>query len=220
MTAAQHKAREDAAVETIRLTCPGPLVGRLATSRLFELFHAMHPGYRIEFVTSDSYLDLANGDVDLALRSGDLGDDDLIGEKVADSTWAVYASRAYVERNGRPRNIDDLEKHELVGFDGVMTSHRVARWLEAAVPVARYTSRQSSVLGLLQAVKAGAGVGPLPTILANSERDLVEVIPSVPELQRGWHLVVHPNRRQKPQVAAFFDFVVGNLDLIRPVLMG
>ena len=220
MPAVQLKAREDAAVEPIRLTCPGPIVGRLATSRLFELFHAMHPGYRLEFVTSDSYLDLANGDVDLALRSGDLDDDDLIGEKVADSTWAVYASRTYIDRKGRPETIADLPQHELVGFEGVMTSHRVAKWLDAAVPAARYVSHQSSVLGLLQAVKAGAGVGPLPTILANSERELVAVIPNVPELQRGWHLVVHPNRRQKPQVAAFFDFVVGHLDLIRPVLMG
>ena len=85
----------------IRLTCPEPIVYRMTQSALIDRFHSRHPGLRIEFVTSDRYLDLSKGEVDVAFRSGDT-EDELVGRKVADSIWAVYASSGYVERHGRP----------------------------------------------------------------------------------------------------------------------
>ncbi len=45
--------------DVIRLTCPEPVVGRLRP--LIEKFHRQHPGYKVEFVTSDRYLDLLKG---------------------------------------------------------------------------------------------------------------------------------------------------------------
>jgi DNA-binding transcriptional LysR family regulator len=56
------------------LTCPEPLVYRISKSTLLERFHAHYPGLQVEFVTSDKYLDFANGEVDIALRSGDTQD--------------------------------------------------------------------------------------------------------------------------------------------------
>ena len=40
---------------------------------------------------SDQYVDLARGDADVALRSGDPDDDLLVGRKIVDSVWSVYA---------------------------------------------------------------------------------------------------------------------------------
>jgi DNA-binding transcriptional LysR family regulator len=79
----------------IRVTCPEPIVYRMTKSSLIDRFHARYPGLRVGFVTSDRYLDLSRGEVDVAFRSGDT-DDELVGRKVADSLWAVYASRGYV----------------------------------------------------------------------------------------------------------------------------
>ena len=53
-------------------------------------------------MTSDRYLDLTKGEADVALRSGDT-EDELIGRKIANSIWAVYASRAYIQQYGRTR---------------------------------------------------------------------------------------------------------------------
>ena len=52
-------ARELAGV--IRVTCPEPIVYRLTKSALIDRFHARHPGLRVEFVTSDRYLDSVEG---------------------------------------------------------------------------------------------------------------------------------------------------------------
>ena len=67
----------------IRVTCPEPIIGRMTKSALIERFQTRHPKLRIEFVTSDRYLDLSKGEADVAFRSGDT-DDELVGRKVAD----------------------------------------------------------------------------------------------------------------------------------------
>lgn len=216
----QHlDASKREAVGVIRVTCPEPLVYRITQSGLLDRFHARHPGLRVEFVMSDKYLDLAKGDADVALRSGDT-DGDLVGRKIADSIWAVYASRRYIERHSKPERIEDLEQHALVGFDATMAKHRAAKWLGQVAPNGNIVARNNSVLGLLYAVKSGVGVGPLPTAIADAEEDLVRVLGPIPELARIWRLLTPPELRRTPRVAAFFDFITEEIDALRPILTG
>ena len=98
----------------IRLTCPEPILMRLKP--LMDRFHARHSSLKVEFVTSDRYLDLLNGDADVAFRSGDT-EDDLVGRKIADSIWAVYASPTYIGRFGQPERVEDIKDHLVVSFD-------------------------------------------------------------------------------------------------------
>jgi DNA-binding transcriptional LysR family regulator len=151
----------------IRVTCPEPIVQRMTP--LIQRFHALHPNLRVEFVMSDRYLDLAKGEADVAFRSGDT-DDELVGRKIADSVRAVYASREYVARHGKPERIEDLASHPLVCLDETMSNHRVAKWLKEIAAGARVVARNNSVLGLLHAVKSGIGIGP--TAIADAEPGL------------------------------------------------
>lgn len=204
----------------IRLTCPEPLVSRIAATPLLDLFRQRYPELRVEFVMSDRYLDLAKGEADVALRSGEPNDDSLFGRKIADSIWAVYASKSYVQHNGRPWKVGDLADHALIGFDGIMSGHRAARWLGEVAPNDSVVAHNNSVLGVLLAVKSGIGVAPLPTTIAEQEETLLQVLPPVPELQRGWYLLTHAELRKAPRIAAFFDFVIEHLAIVRPILMG
>jgi DNA-binding transcriptional LysR family regulator len=216
----QIEATRREAVGVIRVTCPEPLVYRITQSALLDRFHARHPGLRVEFVMSDKYLDLMKGDADVALRSGDTEDNELVGRKIADSIWAVYASRKYIERHGKPDRLEDLEQHLLVGFDETMTNHRAAKWLRQVAPNASIVARNDSVLGLLYAVKAGVGLAPLPTAIADAEQDLVRVLGPIPELARIWRLLTPPDLRHTPRVSAFFDFIVEEIEALRPILTG
>ncbi len=208
------------AAGVIRLTCPEPLVNRLTRSGLLERFHAKHPAYRVEFVMSDRYVDLRTGEADVALRSGDTDDGALVGRKVGDSLWAVYASRDYVARHGQPDSIEALKAHPLAGFDESMAQHRASQWLRQVAPDAALVARNDSVLGLLLSVKSGVAVAPLPTALGDSEPELVRVLGPVPALARDWRLLALPENRQTARVSAFFDFMVSEIDALRPVLTG
>jgi DNA-binding transcriptional LysR family regulator len=201
----------------IRVTCPEPVVQKMTA--LIERFHARHPKLRIEFLMSDRYLDLAKGEADVAFRSGDT-DDDLVGRKIADSIWAVYASRGYIEAHGKPEHVQDLSRHPLVCLDESMSNHRVAKWLEEVAPDAKIAARNNSVLGLMYAVKSGIGIGPLPTAIADTEPSLVRVLGPISELARSWRLLTHPDLRSAPRIAAFFDFIIEERAALKSILTG
>ncbi len=204
----------------IRMTCPEPIVNRLTQTALFDRFHARYPAWRVQFVMSDRYLDLMKGDADVALRSGHTEDGELVGRKIGDSIWAVYASRAYVERAGQPVRVDDLKRHVLVGFDDTMAKHRAYQWLQQVAPDSTLAARSSSVLGLLHSVKAGIGLGPLPTALGDVEPDLVRVLGPIDELARIWRILTPPALRHTPRISAFFDFIVEEIETMKPILTG
>ena len=204
----------------IRLTCPEPTVSRIVATGLLDRFYERYPGLTVEFVTSDRYLDIAKGEADVAFRSGEPADDSLVGRKICDSVWAIYASRSYVQQHGRPGSIAELADHALIGFDGIMQNHRVAKWLPLAVPNAHIVNRNNSMLGTLSAVKAGIGVAPLPTTLGDAEETLIQVLPPVHELTRSWYLLTHPDLRRTPRIAAFVDQVLDDIPALRMALVG
>ncbi len=204
----------------IRVTCPEPIVYRINQTTLLQRFSQRHPGLQVHFVMSDKTIDLAKGEADVALRSGDTDDGELVGRKIGDSIWAVYASKTYIERHGRPQRVEDLASHALVGFDDSMAKHRITAWLRKVAPDAVLAGRSNSVLGLIYSAKAGVGVAPLPMPLGDAEPDLVQVIGPVAELTRIWRILTTPELRHTPRVAAFFDFIVSEIDTLRPIITG
>lgn len=204
----------------IRLTCPEPIAFRLTQSGILERFHAAHPGLTVEFVLSDQYVDLAKGEADVALRSGDTDDAVLVGRKIATSLWAVYASHDYVARHGAPATAEDMSRHPLIGFEATMTRHRAAVWLNEVAPGAAFAARSTSILGLISAAKAGVGVAPLPMSLGDAEPDLQRLFGPVAGLTRDWRILAHPDQRQTPRVEAFFQFVLSQTEALRPILTG
>jgi DNA-binding transcriptional LysR family regulator len=216
----QLKTAEAARTGTLRLTCPEPIAARLTASGLIDRFCAAHPGLEVEFVLSDKYVDLSKGEADVALRSGDTDDDILVGRKIADSIWAIYASRAYLARTPAPSSLATIADHALVGFDESLRGHRLSVWLASAAPNARYAARSHSVLGLVSAAKSGVGLAALPVALGDSEPDLVRVLPVVPELTRAWRILCHPDVRHSRRVSAFYDFVQAELESFQPILSG
>ncbi len=217
----QRKAAHDrGGVAVIKVTCPEPIMVRIVKSALLERFYARHPGLRVEFVMSDKYVDLATGEADVALRSGDTDDAGLVGRKIADSIWSLYASQDYVARHGRPETIHDIARHAVVGFDGVMTTNRAATWLAGIAPGARVAARVSSVLGLVSAARSGAAVVPMPVALGNAEPDLIRLFDEIPELRRSWRILARPEIRKTAPVAAFFAFIADEAASLRPILTG
>lgn len=212
----QSSARELTGV--IRMTCPEPIVVRITRSPLLERLAARHPGLRVEFVMSDHYVDLRKGQADVALRSGDTVDNQLIGRKVADSLWAVYAGRDYLALHRAPQGVEDLEQHAWVGFDESMANHRATVWLRQVAPGARVVATSGSVLGTVASAKANLGLAALPMALGDAEPDLLRVLGPVAELTRSWRILTTRELRRTPRVSAFFDFMAAEVALLRPIL--
>ena len=169
---------------------------------------------------TDRIVDLAKGQADVAIRAGRPSEKDLIGRKIANSPWAVFASRAYLDKYGIPVGRDDINHHAVVGFDGVLQEHSAGQWLRAVAPEAQITARATSIPAVVLAVKSGVGLAPLPLIVGRQDNELVQVLPLLSDLSTPFHLLIHEDMRQTPRVRSFFDFMVREIQLVRSVLEG
>lgn len=211
-------ATDDALTGSLRVTCSESIGYRLMRSPILDKFHALHPGLRVEFVLSDSFLDLGRGEADVALRAGVPDDESLVGRKIADVPWALFASRAYIDRHGRVLQAENINRHAVVEFDGNIREHHAAQWLRSVAPKATIAARSNTVPGLMMTVKSGVGIAPLPIPLAEREPELVRVLGPLPGLLSHIYLLTHPDLRQTPRIRAFFDFIIAELDSVRRVL--
>ena len=158
--------------------------------------------------------------VDVGFRSGYPPEGGVIARRLLWLQLVVCATPDYLARHGTPQRIEDLAQHALVGFDDTMAKHRITAWLRKIAPDAVFAARSNSVLGLVYSAKAGVGVAPLPIALGDAEPDLVQVIEPVAELTRIWRLLTTAELRHTPRVAAFFDFIVSEIDSLRPIITG
>lgn len=112
-----------AAVRGEKRSLEGPLriaasisLGRLMLTGLIDRFTKAHPRVDFSFRLSDSQVDLIEENIDVAIRMGHLKDSALRALRVGTSRIKLYASRAYLKSHGRPKSIDDLNRHRLVFF--------------------------------------------------------------------------------------------------------
>jgi DNA-binding transcriptional LysR family regulator len=213
-------ASDDKITGSVRVTCPEAVGYRLMRSPLIETFNQRYPELRVEFIMSDRLLDLAKGEADVAIRVAPSPERNLFGRKIAESPWALYASRSYVKRHRQIEQLSDINRHAIIKFEGALATVRAAGWLHSVAPNAKVAARSSNVPALLLAVKSGAGVAPMPTVVGDSESDLVRILGPLPELTTPFYLLIHDDMKNTPRVRAFFDFLIEHLKLIRPMLTG
>jgi molybdate transport repressor ModE-like protein len=204
---------------TLRVTCPEGMASRLLAP-LIEAFRAKYPELRVDLIMTDRRLDLTKGEAEVAVRIHEPGDGSLVARKIEESHWAVYASRSYVQDHGCPRSWDDLQHHAVIAFGGDLTDNHASRWLKEIAPLARTAATGNSMLGMLAAVKSGAGLAPLPMLLGGSEDDLEAVLSPVPELSTKVYLVMHADLRSTPRVRAFCDFIAAEISRFSRLLTG
>lgn len=204
---------------TLRVTCPEGMASRLLAP-VIEAFRQKHPELRVDLIMTDRRLDLAKGEAEVALRIHEPGDDHLIARRIANSPWAVFASQSYIKRHGRPQRSEDLDQHAIIEFAGELADNHAARWLRSVAPKATIAIRGNSMLGVLAAVKSGAGLAPLPMLLGGSEDGLERVLESIPEIDTKLYLVIHADLKRTPRVRAFCDFVVAEMARLRPLITG
>ena len=202
---------------TIRLTCSTAVAHRLMRSKLLDVFHTRHPGIKVELLMTERLVDLSKGEADVAIRGGKAKEDALIGKRVADVPWAIYASRSYVERYGRPTKSQDIDGHSIIEFIGEIAELPAARWIQCKAPQARISGQASNVPSILLAVKSGVGLAPLPAPLGDLDEDLIRVIGPIQELNYPTYLLTHRDLRKVPRIAAFFEYCLSEL---RPIMTG
>jgi len=202
--AQRHLTGRDAAITgTIRLTTTDTLLHGLLMPVLAR-FHAAHPGVQVQVAIDNGFSSLTQREADVALRGSNRPPPNLVGRRVGDIQTALYASRAYLKSLGRNA---DLASYRWVGTDESLAHLEQAKWLRKHVDESRVAFRVDSLVGMVDAVTHGVGVGLLLCPLADARSELVRLAPPDPALDTQVWILTHPDLRQVARMRAFTQFV-------------
>ena len=214
---AQEALREaaDQPVGVLRVSMPVDL-GMLWLAPLLPAFATAYPAVSFALDLSPHHTDLIADHIDVAIRIGEVAGDRLIAKRLGEIDQGLYASPAYLQRHGRPRQASDLAKHECLTIGN--STQRDAVWRlqlgEAEMAVVARGRFSINNIGMIKLLcERGMGVALLPSLnvrneLANGRLERVLDDYTLPPLPVQ---AVLSSRLQSAAVRAFIAFLTENL---------
>jgi DNA-binding transcriptional LysR family regulator len=186
-------------------------VGTEVLPPIFADLRERHPQLEIELVLSNAVDNLLRREADIAVRMVEPAHEALVIRRIGTITIGMYARRDYLDRAGRPRSVDGLQRHSLIGFDRETPEIRSMRQRVRGFEAVHFAFRSDSDLAQVMAIRAGFGIGFCQAALARRDPNLERVLPGTFELKLGVWLAMHENLRSTPRCRAAFDGLAAGL---------
>jgi LysR family transcriptional regulator, regulator for bpeEF and oprC len=182
-------------------------------------FFAKYPEVELEIGMGDRLVDLVREGVDCVLRAGEPRESSMVGRRVASLGQVTCASRAYLERHGTPRTLDEFKAHRAVNYAGTTGKILPFEFLVGDEPRTmqlRGSATVSHADAYVACCEAGLGFIQLPRY--HVERQLAEgILCEVLGKHRPAPMpvsVLYPHHRQlSPRVRVFVDWVADRMRL-------
>jgi DNA-binding transcriptional LysR family regulator len=204
---------DDRLAGVVRITTTEGLGAYWLTKRLVGLA-GRHPDLTVEVLLDNGLTDLMKRDADIALRLSRPVTPELVGRRVGEMAFALHASSDYIEAHGAPASRDDLAHHRLVAFMWDNASGGEP-WRALAEGHNHVAYRCNSSFGHVHAVRAGFGIGLLPTYIREEYPELVVVLPELDWGRRDIWLVAHRDVKMNARIRMVYNEVASQFALAR-----
>lgn len=88
--------------------------GRVRIAPAISAFAREYPDLEVELMLSDHPLDMAEAEIDVSIRLGELANSGLRARRLASNRRHLCAAPGYLERHGTPRTLEDLARHQCI----------------------------------------------------------------------------------------------------------
>lgn len=168
---------------------------------------AEEAGIEVEIVASNQVENLLRRDADIAVRMVEPRQNELVARKVTDIPLCLCAAKSYLDQRGRPLQPSDLAQHALIGFD--RSDEMIHAFAALGVPVGRSTFRfrSDNQIVLLEALRAGNGIGVIQEPLADRDPLVEKLLPGLPLPTLPVWLAVHRDVRNSVRIRRVLDFL-------------
>lgn len=162
----------------VRITAPQSLLGTAIIAPVLTDLLARQPGLRFDIVLDDRKLDLVAGAYDVAVRIGPVPDSRAFARRLATLEGGLFASPAYLQRQGVPQDATELVDH--VGLvHAALGPQGLWRMDDGEMP--RRLVRANSFELLLQLARGGAGIVVMPSFAVAADLASGALQPLLPE---------------------------------------
>ena len=181
------------------------------TPRIKE-FMDLHPEIEVELIFDDRELDLSTRQADVAIRMRRPKQLNLIQKKFVDFNYHIYGSNEYLEKNGYPKILKDLDKHKFITYgkgapSPVYNPDWVLKLGAKEGKKRKSVMKVNSVYGLLLAVQSGVGLAALPDYITHNIPNLTKVLPEEPGKPTETHFVYPASLKNNARLMAFRNFI-------------
>src|SRR5450830_313429 len=208
---------KDAVRGHLRLSMPSD-IGRNVLVPWLNTFQQRYPEVKFTLQFSDRIADLFRDAVDVAIRSGKLGDSSLVSQQLASGRRVLVAAPSYLAQHGTPQAPTDLQQHNCLLFylkHGLFNQWRFEdgkRSLEIKVQGDRMTD--DAAVAREWAV-AGAGIAYKSWIDVRCDVHagrLVTVLDHFTQEQVPLHAVYPHRSSSSPTIRTLLDFLRQGFD--------
>ncbi len=208
-TSARIRDSKDGVFGELRVTTTTGFGTLWLAPRLGKLFDT-YPNLSIDLILEERVLDLPMREADVAIRMKEPSQADLVRRRLMDVKIKFFASRAYLDRYGEPKQIADLGKHRLISQRSASAQVSAAvNWMAPFLSVDRPSLLTvNNYFGILQSVLNDLGIGALPDYVATDFPELVNVLPDEESGMIPVYLAYPQELRTSKRVAAFRDFML------------
>ncbi|HEL4234441.1 LysR family transcriptional regulator [Stenotrophomonas maltophilia] len=196
----------------LRVSAPTTWGSCVLAPQLAGLLRAQ-PQLNIELDLSNRRVDLIEDGFDVAIRVGPLPSQEVVARPLPPYAMSLCAAPSYLRRRGTPHTPGDLVGHDCLSHLAWRGGHG---WQLANGEQVDWEARLTCNDGvaLREAAVAGAGLVLQPTALLAGEIAAGRLKPLLrdylPE-PRPMHLIYLPDRRPRPRLQCFVDFVMATL---------
>ncbi|MNJ94601.1 HTH-type transcriptional regulator DmlR [compost metagenome] len=206
----------------LRISVPTPY-GHYRLLPLLPEFRQRYPDVQVEVHISNRNIDFAEEAYDLAIRGRAPADSNLIARKLEDAELVLVAAPSYLKRAGKPKSLEDLQKHECIQFELPSTGRRIpwifhpngkANGKAVDVVTSGGYSCAEDVLGIVTLARSGAGLVQTYRFIVEDDLrngSLVELLPQFGGTSRPFILLYPHARHLSSRVRAFVDFLMEKL---------
>jgi DNA-binding transcriptional LysR family regulator len=181
------------------------------TPRIKE-FMDLHPEIEVELIFDDRELDLSTRQADVAIRMRRPKQLNLIQKKFVDFNYHIYGANEYLEKNGYPKILKDLDKHKFITYgkgapSPVYNPDWVLKLGAKEGKKRKSVMKVNSVYGLLLAVQSGVGLAALPDYITHNIPNLTKVLPEEFGKPTETHFVYPASLKTNARLMAFRNFI-------------
>jgi len=190
--------------------------GALFIAPVLQTMRSAYPDLSVEMILGSEFEDIAQRNIDVAVRIGRLADSSLICKKLGVVSRVLVGSPSYLKKHGTPRHPRDLAKHEFVFY----TRRQAETPVEFKGPGSRERVTMTgsftvnSIVALRALVENGAGlhVGPrwaFKDSLASGR--LVDLLPKYHLEAYPLHVLYVPAGFVPAKIRCFIDYVAAEM---------
>jgi DNA-binding transcriptional LysR family regulator len=166
-----------------------------------------YPNIQIDLLHFSRFVKISRNEADIAIAVERPNSTSMIITKLCDYKLQLYGHPNYLGQNKQGVSLSNLAQHQWVSYvDNLLFTEQLSYLKELNVSISP-SFRSTSIISQYSAIKAGLGIGILPSFLADQDKSLVKLCQREINLVRSFYLVTHPESKRLSRVASVWDYL-------------